>query len=208
MGCATSYQVQSRNMAPTSISGAYHEVHKGETLWRIAQTYGLDVMDIARINNLSDATKINPGQRLLIPGTESQLAIATKITKSYEKESFIWPLEGKIISFFNQERYGVQNKGIDIKVREGDVIAASRSGRVVFCSDEIKGLGKVIIIDHFDGFSTIYARNSQNLVNVADIVKQNQVIARAGSTGRGTEPYLHFEIREGHKSQNPLYYLP
>jgi len=208
MGCATSYQVQSTNVAPTFISGAYHVVHKGETLWRIAQTYGLGVMDIARANNLSDAAKIHPGQRLLMPGIENQLAVATEITKSYEKESFIWPFRGEVISFFNQERYGVRNKGIDISIQEGGAITASRSGRVVFCSDETKGLGKIIIIDHLDGFSTVYARNSQNLVNVADSVKQNQVIAKAGSTGRGTEPYLHFEIREGHKSQNPLYYLP
>lgn len=209
LGCATApYQPPAMVGIPRPIGGIYHEVHPGDTVWRISKTYGVDINEIIKFNNLSVATKISPGQRLFIPGAKTALPITSEKIKLHETDLFIWPSEGKIISYFGQENYGTRNKGIDIETAEGSKIAASKSGKVVFCSDRLKGLGKTIIIDHVDGFSTLYARNSKNLVKVGDSVRQNQVIAMAGSTGRGIASYLHFEIRRRQKPQNPLYYLP
>jgi len=125
-----------------------------------------------------------------------------------QKEFFAWPLNGEIISYFGQKSYGTGNKGIDIKASAGVSVLASKGGRVIYCSDNLKGHGHTIIIDHKDGFSTIYSRGSKNLVKAGDVVSQNQVIALAGSTGRGSGTYLHFEIRKEGKPQNPIYYLP
>jgi len=209
LGCATApYQPPSIVGIPKPIGGIYHEVHQGDTLWRIAQVYGMDVTDIVKANNIPNSAKINAGQRLFIPGAKTPHTVTAEKTALYEKDLFIWPLSGDCVSYFSQETYGARNKGIDIKAKEGGDVVASKGGKVVFCSNKVKGLGRVIIIDHLDGFSTVYARNSQNLVKVGDRVEQNQVIAKAGSTGRGATQYLHFEIRRRHKSQNPLYYLP
>ncbi len=208
-GCETvPYQPPPTAAIPKAMPGIYHEISPGETLWRISQTYGLEVADIVRVNGLSDATKIKPGQRLFIPGAKATLIVSPEKAKLYEKDFFIWPVDGEIVSYFNQEVFGTRNKGIDIKAAQGTPVVASKGGKVVFCSDSVKGLGKVIILNHLDGFSTVYARNSQNLVKAGDSISQNQVIAKAGSSGRGAAPYLHFEVRRGHKPQNPLYYLP
>jgi len=65
-----------------------------------------------------------------------------------------------------------------------------------------------VIIDHLDGFSTLYAQNSSVLVKTGESVNQGQAIAKAGSSGRADRTCLHFEIRKGDKPQNPFYYLP
>jgi len=195
-------------VVPRPVSGIYHDVQKGDTLWRIAKTYGIEITDIVRANNISDETKISPGQKILIPGAKTQIPVTIEKAKLYEKDYFSWPLDGEILSYFGQKTYGARNKGIDIKARGGERVLASKGGRVVFCSEHFKGYGNIIIMDHFDGFFTVYSRNSQNLVKAGDSVEQNQAIALAGSTGRGEAASLHFEIRRNGRPQNPLYYLP
>lgn len=207
-GCATAPYQQPIVGIPKLIGGIYHEVQKGDTLWRIAKTYDIDLSHIVKINNISDATKISPGQRLFIPGAKNPLLVTSEKTKLYEKDYFIWPIQGEVISFFGEKVYGAKNKGIDIRTHQGDKIFASKKGEVVFCSERFKGHGNIIIVDHLDGFFTVYSRSLQNLVKAGDLVEQNKVIALAGSTGRGKAAYLHFEIRKRGKPQNPLYYLP
>lgn len=208
-GCATApYQAPSAPAIPRPTGGIYHEVAGGDTLWRIAKTYGIEMSDIVRANDLSDASKINPGQRLFIPGARTPLKVTVDAARPFDKDYFIWPVEGAIISYYGQKTGGARNKGIDIKAREGSEVRASKSGRVAFCNENLKGHGNILIIDHLDDFFTIYSRNSQNLVKPGDLVQQNQVIALAGSSGRGEGSYLHFEVRKRGKPQNPLYYLP
>jgi len=59
-----------------------------------------------------------------------------------------------------------------------------------------------------DGYSTVYAQNSRNLVKLNQLIKQGQLIAKAGGMGRSDKPELYFEIRKRHKPQNPFFYLP
>ena len=189
--------------------GTYHTVHKGETLWRIAKAYNTDIKKIIDANRMSDASNIDVGQKILIPGAKKSVKVnqyAPAAVRS--KKGYIWPLKGKIISYYGSKIDGVKNKGIDIKVKKGQPIVASRSGKVVFCDEKVKGMGKVIILEHKNGYSTLYAHNAENLVDCGENVEQNQVIAKAGDTGRAATPSLHFEIRKGHKPKNPYYYLP
>jgi murein DD-endopeptidase MepM/ murein hydrolase activator NlpD len=191
------------------VPGIYHEVGRGDTLWRIARTYGIDMSEIVAANGLSDATKINPGQRLFIPGAKTPLTVTSAAARAtYDKDIFAWPVEGAIISYYGQKSGGARNKGVDIAARNNEEVRASKSGRVVFCNSNFKGHGNIIIIDHLDDFFTLYSRNAQNLVKSGDMVQQNQVIALAGSSGRGEETFLHFEVRKRGRPQNPLYYLP
>jgi murein DD-endopeptidase MepM/ murein hydrolase activator NlpD len=80
---------------------------------------------------------------------------------------------------------------------------------VVFSSDNLKRFSKTIIIDHGDGFSTVYARNAQILVKPGESVQRGTLIAKVGSNSmRDKNTYLHFEIRKSHIPKNPYFYLP
>ena len=187
--------------------GSYHLVKKGETLWRIAKTYNIDVADLVSANRIPDITKISAGQLIFIPKEGENIKVKSNAAY-FGKQNFIWPVKGEVISFFGAAKDGVKNKGIDISADEGDSIRAARDGKVIFSDDKVKGLGKTIIIDHGDEFSTVYAHNSKILVKVGDVVSQGDEIARAGSSGRAQLAHLHFEIRKKHEPQNPFYFLP
>lgn len=188
--------------------GVYYEVKRGDTIWKISKLYDIEVERIVKANRLPDATKINVGQKLFIPsaGRSADYAMVDVARSSTGK--FSWPVAGKVISYFGSKKGLVANKGIDIEAVEGSKVVASDSGVVSFIDENMKGLGKTLIIDHENGFSTVYAHNSEILVNVGQRVKQNQLIAKVGQTGRAKKPYLHFQIRKGHEAQNPFYYLP
>ncbi len=71
----------------------------------------------------------------------------------------------------------------------------------------MRGYGNVIILSHDEGYSTVYAHNSVNLVKKGQYVKKGSVIAKVGRTGNATGPHLHFEVRLSGKPINPLLYL-
>lgn len=191
-----------------AIEGVYHKVKKGETLWRISKIYNVDLEAIVTANRLKDTTKIEVGQQIFIPGGKEREDVYTNNFTLGSKPDFIWPVKGKVISVFGAKQNGVINKGIDIQVKSGSEVVAARSGKVTFIDENLKGYGKTIIIDHQDGYSTVYTNNSEILVKIGQVVAQNFVIAKAGSSGRATTSCLHFEIRKKYKPQNPFYYLP
>lgn len=89
------------------------------------------------------------------------------------------------------------HKGIDFAGREGNDIIAVASGVVTWAGDRY-GYGEMVEVTHGNGYTTRYAHNAENLVNVGDTVKRGDVIARMGDTGRATGPNLHFEVlRDG-----------
>jgi len=201
-GCAT-YQ-----MPPDRTDGIYHKVAGGETLWSISKTYGPSVDTIVDSNRLPNADRLSVGQLIFIPNVKKEIVIV-KNRADVKYENFIWPVTGKVISHFGSlQNSGSRNKGIDVRTALNSDIMASRSGRVTYCSRFMKGYGKIIILDHSDGYQTIYAYNSLNLVKEGDWINQRQVIAKSGKMGRAVEPSLHFEIRKAHQPKNPFYYLP
>jgi len=201
-GCSTAAkQTYSRTPAsaivtPVPDGGAYYTIKKGDTLMSISRQYGVDVNEITLANDIKNAGKITRGQVIIIPSR-------SPITK----DRFVWPVKGAVISRFGSSNGQIKNKGIDIRTSEGKSVVASRSGRVVFCDDAFKGLGKTVILDHGDSFQTVYAYNSIILVNPGDIVRQNAEIARVGSSGRAKVPTLHFEVRKDGVPRNPVSYL-
>ena len=191
----------------TKRDGVYHKVNKNETLWNIAKAYNVTLKSIVDSNRMPDANTIKVGQLIFIPGRKERGRVDIKAISS-KYENFVWPVKGKIISRFNSLKNASRNKGIDISAPYKQNVVASRSGKVSFCTDSMEGYGRTIIIDHNDGYQTVYAYNSINLVKEGEYVKQNQLIARVGRSGRAVGPSLHFEIRKRHDPQNPFYYLP
>ncbi|MEN1957827.1 M23 family metallopeptidase [Luteimonas changyuni] len=98
------------------------------------------------------------------------------------------------------------HKGIDFDARTGDTVMAVADG-VVSYSGVRSGYGKVVEIDHGNGYVTRYAHNSANVVQVGDLVRVGQQIARAGSTGRSTGAHVHFEVWENGRVANPRKFL-
>jgi len=123
--------------------------------------------------------------------------------------SFIWPIkeEFKISSNYGWRSNKRFHDGIDLTARPGTHILASRSGKVIYSDNRIGGYGNMVIINHFDKMYTVYAHNEKNIAKFGDLVKQGEPIAVIGSTGRSTGIHLHFEIRKGKYSVNPLKYL-
>ena len=98
------------------------------------------------------------------------------------------------------------HQGVDFAGKEGADIISVAAG-VVTASDDRSGYGKMVEVNHGNGFVTRYAHCKDNLVNVGDIVKKGQVIAVMGSTGRSTGPHVHFEVFKHGRAVDPASYI-
>jgi len=137
--------------------------------------------------------------------------IASEYSYKFSAEKLRWPAFGEIFKPFGELKdkttnLTLINNGIDISVKEGTEISCVDAGIVSF-SEWYEGAGKLIIIDHQNGFHTLYSHNSSLLVSKGDEVKKNQVIALSGKTGSAERPSLHFEVRKDGRPVNPLNYL-
>ncbi len=208
-GCATVSEVPNlpevKSPPPIAAEGVYHKVKHGQTLWRIAKTYDVPMGDIIKTNNIPDIAQVEEDQLLFIPGAKEIKDVVILSAPEEDDKEFAWPIKGKVISSFKSYRSNRINKGIDIEAFEGDQAKAARSGRVVF-ADNLIGYGQTVIIDHLDGFQSVYSQNVKILVKLGDTVKKGDAIAVIGKSEEIV--YLHFEIRKNSQENNPLYYLP
>lgn len=187
----------------------YHVVSKGDTLWSISKRYGIALEDLLEANDAGKNSIIMPGQRLMLAYSPGAKRRAFNRSDDHKKGliRFYWPLQGKIVHRFGEKVDGVPNKGIVIRASSGSDVRSSQSGVVAYVDEKMIGLGKVIIIEHDKDFSTVYGYNSDNMVVIGQEISKGEVIARVGSSGRARVSQLHFEIRRGSKSVNPLLYL-
>lgn len=118
------------------------------------------------------------------------------------------PSKGKIIKAFGNQNSQARNRwqGWLMKGYEGSAITAVHHGRVVF-SDWLRGFGLLLIVDHGNGYLTLYARNQSLLKSVGDWVYQGENIATLGASGGFKEPRLYFEIRHNGIPQDPAVWL-
>lgn len=121
------------------------------------------------------------------------------------------PVKGEITSPFGKRehpKYGYEefHTGIDVSVPSGTEIKATADGIVVFSGYQGRN-GNVVMIKHGYGFTTVYAHNKQNLVNVGQKVKRGDIIAISGNTGSTTGPHLHYEVWKNNSPVSPMSYL-
>lgn len=102
---------------------------------------------------------------------------------------------GQVTALFGHYPSGAPHSGTDFGVPEGTPVRASKSGTVIKRRELNTSYGKYLFIDHGGGLVTIYAHNSELLVNEGDTVKAGQVIAKSGTTGNSTGPHCHWELR-------------
>ncbi|MBI4654402.1 MAG: peptidoglycan DD-metalloendopeptidase family protein [Nitrospirae bacterium] len=122
-----------------------------------------------------------------------------------------WPVDGKILIPFGnykdpQFNISVFKNGIEIQAGRGEAARAVYGGRVVY-ADWFKGYGQLLIINHGDGYHTLYAHLSEIFHEVGDIIKEYQPVGRVGESGILNVPSLYFEIRYKGKPINPVYWL-
>jgi len=136
--------------------------------------------------------------------------IAKKEAEAYNGRvsatGLIWPVRGRVTSEYGP-RWGRMHQGIDIGAPSGTPIWAAKAGTVIH-AEWMGGYGNVVLIDHGEGFTTVYAHQSSIAVAEGQAVSRGEVIGYVGSTGRSTGPHLHFETRFGGKAQNPRNSLP
>ena len=196
---------QSLPVIVPGVPGQYHIIRRGETLWRISKIYHVNLTKLVKFNEISNVAKIEIGDKIFIPDSLRKSQKPNKKIRSALE--FVWPCKGKIIAYFGQDKQKVKNEGIDISANKGSSVYAVAAGKVIFTSANMRGYGKVVIIRHNSQFTSVYAYNRENLVKTGDFIKQGQVIAQVGDTGRTGQCVLHFQLRKNFKPQNPLLYL-
>jgi murein DD-endopeptidase MepM/ murein hydrolase activator NlpD len=197
--------------AGTDPAGVTHVVERGQTLWRIARAYGVELDELAQINRIEDPTDMKIGLQLFIPRAVAVLDVPPADIAAAPgpgEADWVWPVpDGPMLSGFGAPRRTHRHKGVDIGGRHGQPVLASRAGRVVYSGSGMRGYGKTIIVDHGDGTSTLYAHNSSLVAADGQRVTRGQRIARVGKTGNASTDHCHFEIRLGDRAVDPLLYL-
>jgi len=201
------------------IDGVKHKVSRGETIYSIGKKYQLDesqvqvVVDYPFNEFLNDETfELATGQYIMVPGGvvvgKSAPVVKRVIYQTPDAGSvtalgsFVWPASGRIT-----QSYSFYHKAIDIANHSGGSILAADSGTVIATGWDSSGYGNRIVIDHGNGYHTLYAHLSVIQVQTGQRVNRGSVIGQMGNTGRSTGTHLHFEIRQGLVLLNPLTFL-
>ncbi|MCL2017750.1 MAG: LysM peptidoglycan-binding domain-containing M23 family metallopeptidase [Alphaproteobacteria bacterium] len=125
------------------------------------------------------------------------------VAASRSGAKFSWPIQGRILSDFGAKKNGLYNDGINIGAARGTAVKAAENGVVAYAGNELKGMGNLVIVQHSGGWMTVYAHLDSMNVRRGARVAVGEKIGTVGSTGKVTEPQLHFEIRNGTKAYNP-----
>jgi len=195
-----------------------HVVEEGQTLWRIARTYGVALEDLARANDIADPSVLAIGQSLIVPGATRALPVPPYPAPALGDPSsgaavsisslLDWPVPGgHVLSPYGAARRSHRHEGIDIGAARGNPVRAADAGLVVYSGSTLRGYGKTIIIDHGGGLRSLYAHNSQLLAGEGRRVERGQIIARVGRTGNASSEHCHFEIRRNDVPVDPMPYL-
>jgi murein DD-endopeptidase MepM/ murein hydrolase activator NlpD len=203
-----------QELAILPVNGIYHQVGQGDTIESIASTFKSDPAAIVAypLNELDpDQPVITPGQWLVVPGGSKPFIPRTVMAYSGPipeganagSGSFAWPASGNIY-----QGYFAWHPAIDIASYVGAPALAADSGYVIVSGWDNSGYGNQVVIDHGNGYQTLYAHLNAIYVNAGENVAQGQQIGEVGITGNATGPHLHFEIRQSTVQRNPMGFLP
>ena len=225
---------QELNILP--VNGTYHEWRKGESFTKVAEYYGVDPMDIVEWpgNPLDvysfdiDNPAIEPGTMLIVPGGARELVDygPPAITRNNPAAAatygpghcgtiyqgavgvgvFVWPTTERWISGYDYNP-GANHPAIDIAGSIGNPVWAADNGVVVYSGWSNYGYGNLVVIDHGNGWQTLYAHLNSIGVGCGQSVNQGQAIGGLGSTGNSTGAHLHFEMIYNATKVNPWNFL-
>lgn len=216
--------------------GAIYQWHTGDGLNGVAKFYNVspDVIVDYAANNLNRETlgdfsfpNIAEGTLLFIPNGVGEF---TDWLESYTREepatssiggsacgvitfgaygngTFVWPSTETWLSGYDYSP-STNHRGIDIAGAIGNPIYAVDAGVIVYSNWNENGYGNLIVVDHGNGFQSVYAHLDTYLKYCGDNVEQGEMIATMGTTGNSSGPHLHFELRLDGSPVNPHDFLP
>ena len=211
------------------VDGTYEYMAEGSKLENIAKVRGVEVQDIIDWpgNSLDPANPIpSPGSWLVVPGGQRelqswQLPNLDRFTKSSRNNNFgqcpggytgaigdgvfVWPADNHTLSGYD---YTSIHHGLDIRASLGAPIYAVDNGVVVYAGWNDFGYGNLVVIDHGNGWTSVYGHLSQWNVSCGASVFRGNLIGLAGSTGRSSGAHLHFELKFNGGYVNPWNVLP
>lgn len=200
-------------LAILPIDGILHTVGKKDTLASIAKAYKVKVEDIVSypLNRLDAKNpQIVAGQKVVVPGGKKEIPQVATVYRGTAPAGakrgigrFVWPAPGSLT-----QGYKPLHRAIDIARAVGTPIKVADNGYVVVAGWSKAGYGNYVVVDHGNGYQTLYAHLSRIFVRPGDVVTQGAVIGNMGNTGNSTGPHLHFELIKGGIKVNPLGYLP
>jgi murein DD-endopeptidase MepM/ murein hydrolase activator NlpD len=227
---------QELNILP--VNGTYYEWQAGDGLNGVSKFFGVTPEEIINYpgNHLNpdeigdySFPNIEPGTWLIIPGGSREFvtwsapaipldnpsvakvlgpgACGSVASGAVGIGAFIWPANNHFISGFDYSP-ATNHHGIDIDGDLGDAIYAADNGVVVYAGWNNWGYGNVIVINHGNGWQTLYAHLSAYNVSCGQSVWQGTVIGAFGSTGKSSGPHLHYEMMYNGTKVNPWNYLP
>jgi len=199
--------------------GVFQKLQPGLTISDVAAVYQMSMLDLQVANDIMNPRRIEAGRELFIPDRgplpedrQRQLhrAQRTRVAR-VPRGAFGRPLDlpGRLIV---SDRFGHRKNpltgepqthtGLDFVAPYGTPIMAARDGVVEFAGWRM-GYGKLVILQHANGYETYYGHTTEYFVRQGETVTEGQMIARVGTTGDSTAPHLHFEIRIDGNPRNP-----
>lgn len=240
-GCATTGSGSALPMARShkepDLVLVRHRVGPGQTLYRIARTYGITVEELMAANGIDDPRTLKLGQELSVPGATEVLPVVPPGAQEASEEAVLegkpaprrevskvklsdpkrlveaksagelldWPVRGLLYA-----RFGKKGKephdGIDLASPAGTPVKTAAPGTVLYAGEQ-QGYGLIAIVQHADDLITLYAHNRDLRVKTGQKVREGQVIATVGESGKTSGPHVHFEVRKGGLPVDPLRYL-
>jgi lipoprotein NlpD len=174
----------------------------------------MTMKDRATLSSKKEWDRVAPG----VSGKAESVEIAERTAKKkesdekadeiqFDKERFIWPVKGKVISRFGIQPNKMNFNGVRIAATEEAAVQAAAGGTVIF-SAPLKEYGETIIIRHEDNYATVYTHLGTRTVRGDARVNKGDRIAFLGKADAKEGAYLYFEIRHMNKARNPLFFLP
>jgi len=194
------------------VSGLLHRVASGDVLNELALIYGVTPQVVVEYNGITDADTLRIDDLLVIPGGKVQMARANSTGRggrsapapTQASGSFRWPASGVITQYFGEAGHS----GLDVAAGMGSPIYAADAGVVIAAHKLSYGYGWYLMVDHENGYRSLYAHLSAFYVDHGERVSKGETIGAMGSTGLSTGPHIHFELYRSGALVNPLNYLP
>jgi len=197
------------------VTGVSHKVQKGDTVYSIAKKYDTSaqsLVDFPYNSFTNDETfELAIGQTVIVPdGVKPEEVLWSPVARVKQitpdagtvvaSGNFVWPAAGSIT-----QRFAWYHKGMDIANHSAPNVLAADSGKVIVAGwPDNYGYGNRVIIDHGNGYVTLYGHLQSIYVVPGQTVSRGSAIGKMGSTGRSTGIHLHFEVIQGGNHINPL----
>lgn len=182
-------------------------MYKGETVVKQQGVNGKkETSYLITAENGTRTSKVALEEKVLQQPVDQIEVVGTKVISSRGTGEFSWPTVGGYISSGMGQRWGANHRGIDIARPSNYNILASDNG-VVVAAGVSGSYGNRIVINHKNGYTTLYGHLSSIKVSVGQVVEKGSVIGIMGSTGNSTGTHLHFEVEKNGELVNPLSYV-